>query len=94
MMAALQGHYSLTKGAALLGLGEDNVVKVTTDAAGRMRADALDSELTRLKSQVLRSLVIIIISSLGIGTGADCGLWTRIQTRTEISHQYVSYISN
>lgn len=65
MMAALQGHYSLTKGAALLGLGEDNVVKVTTDAAGRMRADALDSELTRLKSQVLQSLVIIIISSLG-----------------------------
>ncbi|XP_025084057.1 cysteine sulfinic acid decarboxylase-like isoform X1 [Pomacea canaliculata] len=58
ILTSEKGHYSLTKGAALLGLGEDNVVKVTTDAAGRMRADALDSELTRLKSQGLVPVMV------------------------------------
>lgn len=36
-----QSHYSIAKAASLLGLGLDNVVKVETDAMGRMIPQAL-----------------------------------------------------
>lgn len=40
-----QSHYSLTKAAALLGLGRRALVVVPCDALGRMRADALAAAL-------------------------------------------------
>ena len=47
-----QGHYSITKGAALLGLGVDNIVKVKTDSMGRMIPAALDAALNEVKAEV------------------------------------------
>lgn len=37
-----QSHYSLTKGAAMVGLGRRSLVHVPCDEAGRMRVDALE----------------------------------------------------
>ncbi|XP_076455984.1 cysteine sulfinic acid decarboxylase-like [Babylonia areolata] len=46
-----KSHYSMTKGAALIGLGSDNVVKVKTDSAGRMTGPALHAALCEVKAQ-------------------------------------------
>eukprot|EP00062_Callorhinchus_milii_P024041 gi/632983525/ref/XP_007908690.1/ PREDICTED: cysteine sulfinic acid decarboxylase isoform X1 [Callorhinchus milii] len=46
-----EGHYSLTKGAAFLGLGTDNVWTVKTDGRGRMLAAELDEQIQAAKSE-------------------------------------------
>ncbi|KAL8561919.1 hypothetical protein ACOMHN_046709 [Nucella lapillus] len=51
ILTSEKGHYSILKGAALLGLGTDSVVKVKTDALGRMCPRALDHALIEVKAQ-------------------------------------------
>ncbi|XP_014680984.1 PREDICTED: cysteine sulfinic acid decarboxylase-like [Priapulus caudatus] len=46
-----QGHYSLMKGASLLGLGTNNVIKMATDDVGRMLPAALDQAITEAKTR-------------------------------------------
>jgi len=45
-----ESHYSIVKGANWLGLGVDNVVKVATDAGGRMIPEALDKAILAVKA--------------------------------------------
>ena len=40
-------HYSITKAANWMGLGTDNVIKVTSDDKGRMIPSALESEIEK-----------------------------------------------
>ncbi|MBD8703962.1 pyridoxal-dependent decarboxylase [Frigoribacterium sp. CFBP 13712] len=42
VIATAESHFSVQKSTRLLGLGDDAVVTVPTDGAGRMRPDALD----------------------------------------------------
>lgn len=46
-----ESHYSIVKGANWLGLGVDNVVKVRTDAGGRMLPELLDQAITAATDQ-------------------------------------------
>mmetsp|Transcript_20924 Transcript_20924/g.64388 ORF Transcript_20924/g.64388 Transcript_20924/m.64388 type:complete len:515 (-) Transcript_20924:42-1586(-) len=43
-------HYSFKKSCRVLGLGDDNVIAVPTDAEGRMRGDALTSAVADAKA--------------------------------------------
>lgn len=48
VLATAESHFSVQKSTRLLGLGDDAVVTVPTDAAGRMRPDALAVALDAL----------------------------------------------
>ncbi|MDY0946989.1 pyridoxal-dependent decarboxylase [Frigoribacterium sp. CFBP9039] len=48
VIATAESHFSVQKSTRLLGLGDDAVVTVPTDGAGRMRPDALDVTLDAL----------------------------------------------
>ena len=45
-----QAHYSFLKAANLLGIGQDNVIKVETDSYGRMIPQKLDTAIQDLES--------------------------------------------
>lgn len=45
-----QSHYSYLKAAILTGIGEDNLIKVASDHAGRMRMDSLREEVAKAKA--------------------------------------------
>nr|KAG5695465.1 hypothetical protein BaRGS_011307 [Batillaria attramentaria] len=51
VLTSEKAHYSIKKGAALLGLGTDNVVTVKTDSVGRMCPKALDVALCDVTAQ-------------------------------------------
>ncbi|KAK6181016.1 hypothetical protein SNE40_008963 [Patella caerulea] len=46
-----KGHYSMKKGAAMLGLGIDNIIPVETDEIGRMKPEQLESTILDVKAQ-------------------------------------------
>merc|ERR1719186_406752 len=46
-----ESHYSIVKGANWLGLGVDNVVKVGTDAGGRMIPEQLEALILKAKEE-------------------------------------------
>ncbi|XP_031700960.1 cysteine sulfinic acid decarboxylase isoform X1 [Anarrhichthys ocellatus] len=46
-----ESHYSVTKGAAFLGIGTDNVIIVKVDERGRMIPDDLDEKIKLAQSQ-------------------------------------------
>ncbi|XP_052769309.1 cysteine sulfinic acid decarboxylase-like isoform X2 [Mya arenaria] len=46
-----KGHYSITKGAAMLGLGTGNIFKVGTDSMGRMLPKNLEKQVEAARSQ-------------------------------------------
>lgn len=52
------GHYSIPKAAGILGIGRENVVKVPTDARGRMDAAALDAAIESDKRAGLLPVMI------------------------------------
>lgn len=52
-----QSHYSLKKGAALLGIGINNVRLVKCDAKGKMVPSELEQQILKAKNEV-RQLVI------------------------------------
>ncbi|WP_152360965.1 pyridoxal phosphate-dependent decarboxylase family protein [Microlunatus speluncae] len=49
ILATASSHFSVAKAALLLGLGEDAVIKVADDGAGRMDPAALDAALTEVR---------------------------------------------
>jgi sulfinoalanine decarboxylase/aspartate 1-decarboxylase len=44
-----ESHYSIAKGANWLGIGMENVVKVKSDARGRMIAAELNAQISKAK---------------------------------------------
>jgi len=46
-----ESHYSIVKGANMLGLGVENVVKVRTDEGGRMIPEELDKSIKQVRSE-------------------------------------------
>ncbi|NWI04602.1 CSAD decarboxylase, partial [Tichodroma muraria] len=54
LFASQESHYSILKGAALLGIGTDNVHLVQTDERGKMIPEELEKEIQRVKAEVGR----------------------------------------
>uniref|UniRef100_H3BAS0 Cysteine sulfinic acid decarboxylase n=1 Tax=Latimeria chalumnae TaxID=7897 RepID=H3BAS0_LATCH len=51
MFTSEEGHYSVSKSAALLGIGTDNIYKVKADAKGKMIPEELKKQIEHAKSQ-------------------------------------------
>lgn len=47
-----QAHYSITTTATFLGFGSDSVVKIATDANGRMIPSKLEEKIKEAEEQV------------------------------------------
>ncbi|XP_063231452.1 LOW QUALITY PROTEIN: acidic amino acid decarboxylase GADL1-like [Bacillus rossius redtenbacheri] len=56
-------HYSVLKGAHWLGIGTENVEKVETDAAGRMRPQRLSDAVSRARDQ--GKLPLLVVATAG-----------------------------
>nr|XP_054752159.1 cysteine sulfinic acid decarboxylase-like [Lytechinus pictus] len=59
IFASDQSHYSLLKGAAFLGIGTNNVIKVETDKSGRMIPESLDRAIANAKSSGAIPLMVV-----------------------------------
>lgn len=55
----LQGHYSIKKGAAFLGIGMENVIPVKTDNKGRMSPTALETAIQECQRKVIIKRYIV-----------------------------------
>ncbi|NXH92200.1 CSAD decarboxylase, partial [Edolisoma coerulescens] len=89
LFASQESHYSILKGAALLGIGTDNVHLVRTDERGKMMPEELEKEIQRVKAEGSEPLFVCATSGttvLGafdpLGAIADIcarhGLWLHV----------------
>lgn len=62
VLVSERGHYSLGKGADLLGIGRDNLVRVATDVHSRIDLGELRREIRRLQSAGIRPLALVGIA--------------------------------
>ncbi|XP_077048846.1 cysteine sulfinic acid decarboxylase isoform X4 [Agelaius phoeniceus] len=60
--SSLPSHYSILKGAALLGIGTDNVHLVRTDERGKMIPEELEKEIQRVKAEGSEPLFVCATS--------------------------------
>lgn len=59
VLASALAHFSVAKSLRVLGFEEDQLVLVATDSEGRMRPEALEAEIARLRAQGRRALAIV-----------------------------------
>lgn len=59
VLTSPEAHFSVRKAARTLGLDDDAVVLVETDARGRMRPDALEAALSGLRAQGLHPMAVV-----------------------------------
>ena len=89
ILATASSHFSVVKAALLLGLGEDAVIEVGDDGAGRMDPAALDAALTEVRAQ--GGVPMVVVATAGttdrgvidpIGAVADrcerVGVWLHV----------------
>jgi glutamate/tyrosine decarboxylase-like PLP-dependent enzyme len=62
-----EAHYTISMALRLLGLGAQRVHRIPTDEQGRMRADALKSELAKVNA---KSPAIVVAQAGSVNTGA------------------------
>ncbi|XP_063003915.1 LOW QUALITY PROTEIN: cysteine sulfinic acid decarboxylase-like [Melospiza melodia melodia] len=62
LFASQESHYSILKGAALLGIGTDNVHLVRTDERGKMIPEELEKEIQRVKAEGSEPLLVCATS--------------------------------
>lgn len=48
-----QGHYSMKKGIAFIGLGIDNLISVKSDSKGKMDIQDLENKILQAQSEVI-----------------------------------------
>ncbi|NVK41239.1 MAG: putative pyridoxal-dependent aspartate 1-decarboxylase [Oceanospirillaceae bacterium] len=59
VLVSERGHYSLAKAADVLGIGRDQIVAVETDGHNRIRPDALESTIRRLRRSNIRPFALV-----------------------------------
>ncbi|WMN88374.1 putative pyridoxal-dependent aspartate 1-decarboxylase [Vibrio parahaemolyticus] len=59
IMVSERGHYSLKKAADVLGLGQEGLVAVKTDANNRIIVDDLKAKISGLKKQNIKPIAVI-----------------------------------
>ncbi|MGY0615777.1 pyridoxal-dependent aspartate 1-decarboxylase PanP [Vibrio sp. FJH11] len=59
ILVSERGHYSLKKAADVLGLGQDGLVAVKTDANNRIIVDDLKAKIVALKKQKIKPIAVI-----------------------------------
>ena len=66
-----EGHYSIPKGAGILGLGRAAVRSIPVDSAGRMRIDSLRDQLAADLAQGVRPLLINVTAGTTVRGAFD-----------------------
>ncbi|MGR5238809.1 pyridoxal-dependent aspartate 1-decarboxylase PanP [Vibrio alfacsensis] len=59
ILVSERGHYSLKKAADVLGLGQDGLVAVKTDANNRIIVDDLKAKIAELKEQNIKPIAVV-----------------------------------
>lgn len=59
VLVSERGHYSLKKAADVLGIGQEGLVAIKTDASNRICPQALQEKITQLKQQHIKPFAVI-----------------------------------
>lgn len=51
IFTSADAHYSIEKMASFMGMGSENVIKIETDARGKMRLDHLEQEILQARAE-------------------------------------------
>ncbi|KAL8594515.1 hypothetical protein ACOMHN_028869 [Nucella lapillus] len=78
-----EAHYSLKKASMFLGIGTDNVVCVPTDDGGRLRTDALQSQMAQDKAQGYTPLIVMATSGTTV-----LGSYDRLNDVADVCKKY------
>lgn len=70
VISGADAHYSIARAAAILGIPEEDVVKVPTDEAFRMDVDALEELLAAVEARDDAAVLAIVATSGSTATGA------------------------
>ncbi|HEX6037439.1 aminotransferase class V-fold PLP-dependent enzyme, partial [Longimicrobium sp.] len=68
VIGSAQMHYSFEKGMGLLGLGTDDLVRVATDAEGRVDLDAMRAAVARCRAEGK-----LVLALVGVAGSTDSG---------------------
>lgn len=68
ILAPDSSHYSIAKAAGIIGIGEDHVIKLATDAAGRVKIDDLEKTVRQARDAGKR-IVALVANGCSTGTG-------------------------
>jgi glutamate decarboxylase len=85
-LVSTRGHYSIAKSANLLGMGEENALKIPVDACNRIDLKRLRQRVKNLKSGKGKSRTKII-SIVGIAGTTETGNIDNLEELAEISRE-------
>ena len=68
LLAPEQSHYSIKRAAAILGIGEDNCLRVAADGNGRTRPDQIPAQLSRLEDTG-HQVIALVANACGTAAG-------------------------
>ncbi|GLX79002.1 glutamate decarboxylase [Thalassotalea insulae] len=83
ILVSSRGHYSLKKSADVLGIGQDSVIAIPTDANNKV-----DCQLLRAKCQELTEKNIRVLSIVGVAGTTETGNIDPLVEMAEIAQQY------
>ena len=83
ILVSRRGHYSLKKAANLLGIGKRNLIAIPTDAANKIRLDALEAEVQRLRKEKIG-----IVAVVGIAGTTETGSVDPLAELAALCRQY------
>lgn len=83
ILVSSRGHYSLKKSADVLGLGQDSVIAIPTDANNKINCEKLAQKCEELKQKNIR-----VLSIVGVAGTTETGNIDPLRQMAEIAEQY------
>lgn len=83
ILVSARGHYSLKKSADVLGIGQDNVIAIPTDANNK-----IDCQQLKAKCEQLVQANIRILSIVGVAGTTETGNIDPLEAMAEIAQHY------
>ena len=83
ILVSARGHYSLKKSADVLGIGQDNVIAIPTDANNK-----IDCQLLKAKCEQLAKDNIRVLSIVGVAGTTETGNIDPLEEMAEIAQHY------
>ncbi len=83
ILVSARGHYSLKKSADVLGLGQDSVIAIPTDANNKINCQQLALKCEELKQRNIR-----VLSIVGVAGTTETGNIDPLRKMAEIAQQY------
>ncbi|EPW6434776.1 TPA: putative pyridoxal-dependent aspartate 1-decarboxylase [Vibrio parahaemolyticus] len=83
VLVSERGHYSLKKAADVLGLGQEGLVAVKTDANNRIVVDDLKAKIAELKEQNIKPIAVI-----GVAGTTETGNVDPLSQIAQVCHEH------